>query len=186
LKGDGVNVTHVQTNNVDGLPEMFTGMGVAMALMQQDQSRANAMLNTNVAVMNSYVRASTNGATVLTSTPAQVCPSLVLSNAGTWKITANSRFNYNGLTLSGPHTVTHKVRRINNTPADLADSVETWLTPAALTLANYTAFDVTSWSIYTTTATNDAVAVFCDVSGSVIAVGSLDSGRVKLEAIRLY
>jgi hypothetical protein len=48
-------------------------------------------------------------------------PSLTLTKAGTYLLTARVRLDYNGATFSAVRTATLKLRRTNNTAADLSN-----------------------------------------------------------------
>jgi len=63
-------------------------------------------------------------------------PSITISAAGTWKLTSGLYAFFNNATFNSNQTMVFKLRRVNNTPADVANAV----TPGISTgiIANYT------------------------------------------------
>lgn len=125
----------------------------------------------------------------LTNTSAAVTfgttsPSITLDQAGTYLIIARSNLLYNAATFAAVRDVTIKLRRTNNTPADLAAGMTTLIKTAIITALTYTFGDVFIAGLYTTTAVNDIVSLYADVS-VVPTVGSLDITEANIIAIRL-
>lgn len=112
-------------------------------------------------------------------------PTLVITSAGTWLLLARVRVDYTGATFAAPRTVTMKLRRTNNTAADLADSSGQFLTDIITTLT-YTA-QITDLQpiIYVTTNANDSINIFGDVS-VVPTAGSIDAVEASIVAIKLF
>ena len=112
-------------------------------------------------------------------------PSLTLSKPGTWLIFGRVNLKYNAATFAASRTVTIKLRRTNNTAADLTSGSTTFLTDIITTLT-YTAGVLTIQPVlYSTTNSNDAITIFGDV-GVVPTAGSLDATEASIVAIRLY
>lgn len=110
-------------------------------------------------------------------------PTLTLNRAGTYLIFARARLDYNAATFAASRTATLKLRRTNNTAADLTGGSTSALTDIITTLT-YTMADV-SWAVlYTTANTNDAITIFGDVS-VVPSAGSLDATQASIIAIRV-
>ncbi len=107
-------------------------------------------------------------------------PAVVLSVAGTWKITASLCMNQVTASIPNAQEATFKLRRTNNTAADLAETeITVVLSTAGATNPTYTETCVVlSADAYTTTLTNDSITVFGDLTSSVpagdIAVSFLD------------
>ena len=126
----------------------------------------------------------------LTTTAAAVTlgttsPAITLPYAGTWRVTYGVQLNYSGATIT-TQSAAIKLRRTNNTAADLANSSLTLVLPPATT-ATYTAENATKTVIYTTSLANDAVTIFANLdvaagAGSVTAA----AGGTWILAERLY
>lgn len=112
-------------------------------------------------------------------------PAITLNVAGTYLIMGQVNIAYTGATVAA-ETATIKVRRTNNTAADLSAVVVLDL-PVATTLTNtYGIFQIPPF-VYTTTASNDAVTLFANVSAT-LGAGTIDATAIgtSLVAIRLY
>lgn len=112
-------------------------------------------------------------------------PAIVLPKAGTYMISGQVNLAYNAATVAA-ETATIKVRRTNNTAADLSDVVVLDL-PAATTLTHtYGIFQIPPF-IYTTAATDDAVTLFANVSAA-LGAGTIDATAIgtSITATRLY
>lgn len=111
-------------------------------------------------------------------------PSLTLTAAGTYLIFARVRLDYNAATFAANRTVTLKLRRTNNTAADLTNGSTAALTQI-LTITTFTMGDYTWIPLpYVTTNTNDAIAIFGGLDTAPTA-GSLDAVEAEIIAIRL-
>ena len=110
----------------------------------------------------------TGTAYTLTATPAEVDrgtvdSAIVLAQAGTYKIRGRATISYNAATYGTAQTINLKLRRTNNTAADLTSSP-----------INMPAFQLTAFSggieistpevTYSTANTNDRIALFASVS----------------------
>lgn len=110
-------------------------------------------------------------------------PSLTLTKYGVYLIIARARLNYNGATFGANRTTTLKLRRTNNTAADLTDGSVTATT--AITSAVTSTFVDQTWTcLYTTSNSNDVIAMYGDVS-AVPSPGSLDVAAASIIAIRI-
>jgi hypothetical protein len=110
-------------------------------------------------------------------------PSLTLTKAGTYLLTARVRLDYNGATFSAVRTATLKLRRTNNTAADLSNGSAAAKTQIVTTLSG-TFMDITWQVLYTTSSTNDAIALFGSLD-VVPSAGSLDAVEASIVAVRL-
>lgn len=168
------------TGNVSAAGD-FTAVGISEA--------ANYTLSDGYA-LNYPVTVYGSGADyALTNTSAAINfggqdPTLTISKAGTWLITAAANLKYNGATFAANRTVSLKLRRTNNTPADLADSGLTLTTGIVTTLTASFAAAQLPYVIYSTTNTNDVITIFGDVN-TVPSAGSLDVIDASLVAIRI-
>ena len=126
----------------------------------------------------------------LTATPAALDfgttdPVVVLNKAGTYAIRAKVRLNYVGPTFAASRTVTIKLRRTNNTAADLTNGTEVVLTAIVTTVTATFMEVVLPEVIYTTANIDDSITLFGDVSATPSA-GSLDAVAASIVAVRLY
>lgn len=112
-------------------------------------------------------------------------PVLTVNKAGTYLLRARVNLKYNGATFAAGRTVTLKLRRTNNTAADLTNGSTTLVTAIVTTVtATYAIVELPA-ILYTTTNTNDALTVYGDVS-VVPTAGSLDAIEASIIAVRLY
>ena len=112
-------------------------------------------------------------------------PAIVIANAGTYLIYGQVNLAYTGATVVA-ETATIKVRRTNNTAADLSAVVVLDL-PVSTTLTHtYGIFQIPPF-VYTTSATDDAVTLFGNVSAA-LGAGTIDATAIgtSLVAVRLY
>ncbi len=126
----------------------------------------------------------------LTATPALLAfgttsPSITLNSAGTYLLKAKVNLKYNGATFAANRTVTLKLRRTNNTAADITNS-STALTTGIVTLITET-FAVVELPdvVYTTSNNNDIIEVWGSID-VVPTAGSLDAVEASIIAIKLY
>ena len=112
-------------------------------------------------------------------------PAIVLNVAGTYLILGQVHLTYTGATVVA-ETATIKVRRTNNTAADLSAVVVLDL-PVSTTLTNTYAIVPIPPFVYTTAAADDAVTLFANVSAA-LGAGTIDATAIgtALVAIRLY
>lgn len=147
---------------------------------------ARAALGVGGANTTSYA---TGTAYSLTATPAAldfgtVDPIITIPAAGVWLILARVRVDYNGATFAAVRTGTLKLRRTNNTAADLTSGSFGFKTDIITTLT-YTLGEFFKAVVYTTTNSNDAITIFGDIS-VIPSAGSLDCVEADLVAVKLY
>jgi len=132
--------------------------------------------------------AGTGTAYTLTGTSAAVAfgttsPSIVLGAAGTYLLLARVRVDHVGASYAANRTITVKLRRTNNTAADLANG-SAQLQTGILTTVDQTAGNLTIFAIYTTALTDDAVTLYADVS-TLPSAGASKVSQAHLVAVRL-
>ncbi len=112
-------------------------------------------------------------------------PSLTITSAGVWLILSRVRVDYTGATFAAVRTGALKLRRTNNTAADLVNSPCGFLTDIITTLT-YTlgSFNLPP-IIYTTTNANDVIEIWGSIS-VVPTAGSLDASEAEIVAIKLF
>lgn len=126
----------------------------------------------------------------LTATPAllnfgTVDPSITLTRPGVWLIMARARIDNNAKTTAAVRTITLKLRRTNNTAADIANSSSSCLTAIMTTLTFTLTIMCLPPIIYTTTASDDIIQLWGsadDISGA----GTFDAVEASIVAVRLY
>jgi hypothetical protein len=124
----------------------------------------------------------------LTATPALLDfgttdPQLTLTSAGTYMLFARVKYDYTGATFAARRTVTTKLRRTNNTPADLADGSDAFSTEI-ITTQTYIAGIRQISALYAATA-GDVIEIWGDVS-VVPSAGSIDASAAQIIAVRLF
>ena len=110
-------------------------------------------------------------------------PSLTITAAGTYLMRARALMNYNGATFAASRNTTLKLRRTNNTAADLTNATVTGKTDIVTTLT-YTFLDQGWDVIYTTTNADDIIQMFGNLD-VVPSAGSLDVAEASIVAVRL-
>jgi hypothetical protein len=111
-------------------------------------------------------------------------PSITLTAAGTYQLFARARIDYNGATFAANRFVTLKIRRTNNTAADIANSPATFQT-AIITTQTYTAAVLNlPVVVYTTANTNDVLELWGSIDTGPTA-GSIDAVESEIVAIRI-
>ena len=111
-------------------------------------------------------------------------PSLTITQPGTYLILARAELDYNGATFAASRTVTLKLRRTNNTAADITNSPLVAKTEVTTTVTATFGDFVLPPVIYTTANNNDIIQIFGDVD-TVPTAGSLDASSADIIAIRL-
>ena len=112
-------------------------------------------------------------ATSSAATFGTTSPALTLSRPGVYRLHARVNLKYNGSTFASPRTVTLKLRRTNNTAADLPGALTQTLTGIVTTVTStYMTIDLPE-VYYGTPNYDDSIAIFADVS-VVPTAGSLD------------
>lgn len=112
-------------------------------------------------------------------------PAITLNKVGTYLIMGQVNLAYNGATVVA-ETASIKVRRTNNTAADLSAVVVIDL-PVATTLTHTYGVVPIPPFVYTTAVADDAITLFANVSAA-LGVGTIDATAIgtSLVAIRLY
>ncbi len=112
-------------------------------------------------------------------------PTLVINAVGTYVLFSRIRVDYNGATFAAVRTGTLKLRRTNNTAADLASGTSSFKTDVITTLT-YTLADIfIPPVVYVTTNATDSISIFGDIS-VIPTAGSLDCVEAEIIAIRIF
>jgi len=111
-------------------------------------------------------------------------PSITLTSPGTYLILSNVSVDYVALTTLAVTTCNFKVRRTNNTAADLTNAFANFKVPV-ITLLTQTAGDADiQAAIYTTTNSNDVLELWAN--RGAVSVGSIRINQAWIAAIRIY
>jgi hypothetical protein len=169
------------TDTVDGLSSIVLGPYGAVELIKgttewkfvSSFERLNSNSYTNTAYGAGTAYSLTNAAAAIDFGTTD--PSIVLAQAGTYLIFAQVHLAYAGATVVA-ETASVKVRRTNNTAADLSAVVVIDL-PVATTLTNSYGIVTIPPFTYTTTATDDAVTLFGQVSAT-LGAGTIDATAI--------
>lgn len=111
-------------------------------------------------------------------------PSLTITAPGTYLILGTVQLDYNAATFAAVRNATVKLRRTNNTAADLTSATRTVKTNIITTLTYSLDVVMIPPVFYTTTLSNDAIALFGALD-TVPTAGSLDAVAASIIAIRL-
>lgn len=126
----------------------------------------------------------------LTITPGLITfgttsPEIVLNRPGTYLIMARARLDYTAATFAAVRTVTLKLYRANNTPADVTNATTGFKTDI-ITLLTYTAGNIVLPSVlYTTTNSNDNIEFWGSIDVAPTA-GSIDISEAEIVAMKVY
>jgi len=129
----------------------------------------------------SYVITASQQAVVLGTTS----PSLVLTQAGTYLIFSRIRYDYQGKTFAANHVLTAKLRRTNNTAADLSGANASIITPVITTVTDSIVVPLPP-VVYTTANTNDAIALFAGISALPAEAGTVEVSECEIVAVRIF
>jgi hypothetical protein len=110
-------------------------------------------------------------------------PTLTLSGTGTYRITARAVLDYNGATFAAVRTATIKLRRTNNTAADLTNGSVAVKTQIVTTVTG-TLAAVTIDVIYTTSGAGDIIQLWGGLD-VVPTAGNLEVASASIIAQRL-
>lgn len=112
-------------------------------------------------------------------------PAITINKAGTYLIIARAQVKRNSSTHIADHTVTFKLRRTNNTAADIANSSTTYNDEAHNASNETEPNQILPHVIYTTANTDDVIQLWGSVSAAGTG-GSHDVDEASVIAIRLY
>lgn len=113
-------------------------------------------------------------------------PAIVITTAGTWMLFARIRFDYVGKTFAANHTLTAKLRRTNNTPADVTNATASAVTPI-ITTQTYThlAYSLPP-VVYVTVNATDAIALYAAIDVLPAEAGTVTVPECEVVAVRLF
>lgn len=154
-----------------------------------DLRNSAALQITGVAYHNPLTVYAAGTVYTLTATSALVDfgttdPALTISAAGTYALRARVKVALNGATFAANRTLTLKLRRTNNTAADVSNSTTTWIVPIVTTITNTLAVIDLPEVLYTTALANDSLTIFADISVLPTA-GTISIDEASIVAVRL-
>lgn len=183
--GTGGELTQNQetfVQNLGALADTAANEGVGIT----SGAPVKKVLNPTIKQLTSYAAGTVYS---LTNAAAKVVfgttsPAIVINEAGTYVIFARCRVDYTAATFAAVRTVSAKLRRTNNTAADLTGAATSLLTQI-ITLLSFTAgYMVLPPVIYTTVNVNDAIELQALVN-TVPTAGTIDITEAEIIAIRI-
>jgi hypothetical protein len=112
-------------------------------------------------------------------------PVLTIDKAGTYLITAAANLKYSGATFAATQTASFKLRRTNNTAADLTNAARTITLRVITTTTDNAGTVQIPGVVYTTSNTDDLIELWSSLSAAPSA-GSVVCDSAEIIAIRLY
>lgn len=169
----------VGLTNTDELPEGATNL---YASLTNILTRLGTLLTNGksvVAAGTAYTLTNTQAALDFGTTD----PTITLTVAGTYLLIARARVEDVGATFAANRVVTLKLRRTNNTPADITGSVMV-LNTGIVTTVTQSVGNVFCFAIYTTANVDDAIALFGAID-TVPSAGSITVDDAVINAIQI-
>lgn len=173
------NVIDFRFNDVDTAAIAAAGAYFPGYFLASDSANINHNISTSA---SGTAYSLTNTSTALTFGTSS--PTLVLDKAGTYVLLARVNLEYAGATFASNRTVTLKLRRTNNTAADLTGGTTSLGTNVVTTASGIMSAALLPPVFYTTTNTNDIVTIFGDVSVAPSA-GALNATEANIIAFRI-
>jgi hypothetical protein len=111
-------------------------------------------------------------------------PIITVTAAGTYSIRARVKVALNAATFAANRTLTVKIRRTNNTAADVANSTTTYIVPITTAITNTLDVIQLPEVLYTTALTNDTLQIFADIS-TLPSAGTISIDEASIVALRV-
>lgn len=140
--------------------------------------------------INPYVASQSAGSAYnLTATSSAITfgttnPVIILNQPGTYLILATTTLDYNAATFAASRTVTMKLRRTNNTAADVANSTVSLATEILTLITKTFTRCALPPCIYITSNIDDSITLFGDVS-VLPSAGNLQVTSGTITAIKI-
>lgn len=159
--------------------------GVAMATAANAPAQATLLGIPPYTAVDGY---GTGTAYSLTTSSAAVAfgttsPTITLATAATYWLTARVNLKYNGATFAAIRNVTIKIRRTNNTAADVA-SATTSVTTGVVSALTQTMMQLSIPDVSYTAGAGDILSIFAIIDVAP-TLGSLDIVEAELHARRV-
>lgn len=111
-------------------------------------------------------------------------PVVTLTEPGTYMIFARVRADYVGATFLASRTASFKLRRTNNTAADITNSSTSFRTNVITALTSTAQVLDLPVATYTTTNSNDIITIYADVS-TLPTLGSFEVSEASIVAMKI-
>lgn len=175
--------------NVDGSATVG-GSGYSSFPGGVDVTNGSELRTSGNRVNYSLITYATGTVYSLTNTDAAVTfgttsPSITIDKTGTYLIYAVGQLKYNAATFAGTQTATIHLHRTNETPADITSATTTLQLKIITAITDNAGTFYTAPVLYTTSNTDDAIAVYGSLSASTGA-GTVDVTQATIIATRLY
>lgn len=186
--GDGTG-TWTITVQASSNGNIISGFANGATLSDSGTNTDLSKLKTDAGPLNatSYIL-SAGTAYNITATPAAVTqgttnPVITVPAPGKWLIITRVRTKYEGATFAASRTLTLKLRRTNNTAADLTDGSVTSNTDIVTTKT--ASFEDATWTTeYTTANSDDSLTVFASLD-VIPTAGNLTVNSAKIHLLRV-
>jgi hypothetical protein len=170
--GCGLNIEDVNCR-LNALSDAFDALAESEGVTQN-------ILDAVYATGTAYTVTDTAAAVVTGTLP----PANVITEPGTYLILARAQIEYAAATVAA-ETLALKLRRTNNTAADIASSPVSIDLPIATTLTHTYGVVMLPPVIYTTANADDSLTIFANVSAA-LGAGAIAVSQASVVAIRLY
>ena len=194
LIGDSALLGFANLNNRIMIASGVRATDTTTALMWANQDSKFVNINGDLNVRGKIFQtgagwtysAYSGGSYTLTSTPAQIATvsQIVIALPGTYMIFGNADFETSGATWAGTQQGTIKIRRTNNTAADLTNATYTITIPIQTTTTTHLGTLSIPVTIYTTANVNDILQLWGSVSATP-SVGSAVVSQAYILAVKL-
>jgi hypothetical protein len=157
------------------------------AKIAENGKSAFVLNNVNYSVYAGGIAATVNNvaATLDFTGDGSIDPFVTLASPGTYLILGKAQLKYNAATFTAPQTCQIYLFRTNNTPAVLTNAITTLPLRILTAVTDNGGAAVIPPILYTTTNTNDTIAIYGLLSAPVSA-GSFQATEASIVAIRLY
>jgi hypothetical protein len=186
-------MTRIWTDNPAGIDTNVAAIGepnLGTASNPFGTIYANQVVATSIVGDDTYAAYAAGTAYTLTATSAAIDfgttdPSITLTKAGTYLLLASATVQLVAATFAANQNVTVKVRRTNNTAADVSNAVASLGTGVRTTITEGLGVLQLPAVFYTTAAITDVVTLFGDVA-VLPGAGSIQVTAASIVAVRLY
>jgi hypothetical protein len=182
------------TTEVDGSAtneiELPTQTGQSGKVLSTNGSTPSWITPATSAGLNNFTAYASGTVYSLTNSSAKVDfgttdPTITITTPGTYLILTGIKVEYAGVTTLATQTCNFKLRRTNNTAADLANASTNFNVPV-VTLLTQTGGDCDiNGIIYTTSNSNDIIEMWGN-RGANLSAGNINVGEASIIAIRIY
>jgi hypothetical protein len=179
----GFNPSLANATTLGGVTPTAAGLAILY-----DEDAAAQRTTLGVVANTVYDAVGTGTVYTLTATPAAVAfgttsPSITLTVAGVYRLKMRCNVKFNAATFAAAKNVICKLRRTNNTAADITNGSVT-LIAGIITALTSSLGEMSIEVPYTTALTNDVITIFGSVE-SLPGAGSVDVVEASISAVRI-